>query len=150
MLIDNIWSLSKIEFLAFGFAISGTFQRTSLLVAFKGTSANCRGSALRVSKSRRHFMFCGSIQCYFKRPSTSRSRSIGFSLISINVTAIQVRIRVSSKQSKINFDSNRNKPKQDLFCVCYGLFRETNKKQFRLVSVFQTYIETTETNRSVS
>ena len=33
--------------------------------------------------------------------------------------------RVSSKQTKINFGSNRNKPKQDLFRVCFGLFRET-------------------------
>jgi hypothetical protein len=33
--------------------------------------------------------------------------------------------RVSSKQRKINFGSNRNKPKQDLFRVCFGLFRET-------------------------
>ncbi len=35
------------------------------------------------------------------------------------------RTRVSSKQTKINFGSNRNKPKQDLFRVCFGLFRET-------------------------
>jgi hypothetical protein len=33
--------------------------------------------------------------------------------------------RVSSKQTKINFGSNRNKPKLDLFRVCFGLFRET-------------------------
>jgi hypothetical protein len=58
--------------------------------------------------------------------------------------------RVSSKQTKINFGSNRNKPKQDLFRVCFGLFRETKNKTFRFVSVFRTYIETTETNRSVS
>jgi hypothetical protein len=58
--------------------------------------------------------------------------------------------RVSSKQTKINFGSNRNKPKQDLFRVCFGLFRETKKKIFRLVSDFRTLIETTETNRSVS
>jgi hypothetical protein len=58
--------------------------------------------------------------------------------------------RVSSKQTKINFGSNRNKPKQDLFCVCFGLFRETKNKKFRFVSVFRTYIETIETNRSVS
>ncbi len=58
--------------------------------------------------------------------------------------------RVSSKQTKINFGSNRNKPKQDLFCVCFGLFHETKNKTFRFVSVFRTYIETTETNRSVS
>jgi hypothetical protein len=59
-------------------------------------------------------------------------------------------VRVSSKQTKINFGSNRNKPKQDLFRVCFGLFRETKNKTFRFVSVFRTYIETTETNRSVS
>jgi hypothetical protein len=58
--------------------------------------------------------------------------------------------RVSSKQTKIIFGSNRNKPKQDLFRVCFGLFRETQNTKFRFVSVFRTYIETTETNRSVS
>jgi hypothetical protein len=31
--------------------------------------------------------------------------------------------------NKINFGSNRNKPKQDLFCVCFGLFCETKKKK---------------------
>ncbi len=36
-----------------------------------------------------------------------------------------LRTRVSSKQTKIDFGLNRNKPKQDLFCVCFGLFRET-------------------------
>jgi hypothetical protein len=59
-------------------------------------------------------------------------------------------VRVSSKQTKIIFGSNRNKPKQDLFRVCFGLFREPKKKKIRFVSVFRTYIETTETNRSVS
>ena len=39
-------------------------------------------------------------------------------------------IRVSSKRKKKNFGSNRNKPKQDLFRVCFGLFRETKKKNF--------------------
>jgi hypothetical protein len=58
--------------------------------------------------------------------------------------------RVSSKQTKINFGSNRNKPKQDLFRVCFGLFRETKNKLFRFVSMFRTNIETTETNRTVS
>jgi hypothetical protein len=58
-------------------------------------------------------------------------------------------VRVSSKQTKINFGSNRNKPKQDLFRVCFGLFRETKNKFFRFDSVFRTYIETTETNRIV-
>ncbi len=56
--------------------------------------------------------------------------------------------RVSSKQKNIYFGSNRNKPKQDLFRVCFGLFRETKNKLFRFVSVFRTYIETTETNRN--
>ncbi len=58
--------------------------------------------------------------------------------------------RVSSKQTKIVFGSNRNKPKQDLFRVCFGLFRETKNKKFWFVSVFRTCIETTETNRTVS
>jgi hypothetical protein len=31
-----------------------------------------------------------------------------------------------------------------MFRVCFGLFRETKKKKFRFVSVFRTYIETTE------
>ncbi len=57
--------------------------------------------------------------------------------------------RVSLKHTKINFGSNRNKPKQDLFRICFGLFRETKKKKFRFVSMFRTYIKTTETNRSV-
>jgi hypothetical protein len=51
---------------------------------------------------------------------------------------------------KKNFGSNRNKPKQDLFRVCFGLFRETKKIIFRFDSVFRTFIETTETNRTVS
>ncbi len=58
--------------------------------------------------------------------------------------------RVPSKQTKINFGSNQNKPKQDLFCVCFGLFRETKNKNFWFVSVFRTYTKTTETNRTVS
>ncbi len=58
--------------------------------------------------------------------------------------------RVSSKWKIKFFGSNRNKPKQDLFRVCFGLFRETKKKNFRFVSVFRTLIETTETNRTVS
>jgi hypothetical protein len=48
------------------------------------------------------------------------------------------------------FGSNRNKPKQDLFRVFFGLFRETKKRNFWFVSVFRTHIETTETNRTVS
>ncbi len=58
-------------------------------------------------------------------------------------------IRVSSKQTKINFGSNRNKPKQDLLRVCFSMFHETIKKKFWFVSVFRTYIETTETNKFV-
>jgi hypothetical protein len=34
---------------------------------------------------------------------------------------------VSLKQTKISFGWNRNKQKQDLFRVCFGLFRETKK-----------------------
>jgi hypothetical protein len=52
-------------------------------------------------------------------------------------------------EKKKNFGSNRNKPKQDLFRVCFGLFRETKKTNFWFVSVFRTCIETTETNRTV-
>ncbi len=43
--------------------------------------------------------------------------------------------RVSSKRTKKNFGSNRNKPKQDLFRLCFGLFHETKHKKFRFVSV---------------
>ena len=58
--------------------------------------------------------------------------------------------RVSSKQTKIIFGSNRNKPKQDLFRVCFGLFRETKNFFFRFVSkqfvsvfrLFRFYTET--------
>jgi hypothetical protein len=59
-------------------------------------------------------------------------------------------IRVFSKQSNKIFGSNRNKPKLNLFRFIFGLFRETKKLLFRFVSVFLTYFETTETNRSVS
>ncbi len=58
--------------------------------------------------------------------------------------------RVSSKWKKKIFGSNRNKPKQHLFRVCFGLFRETKNILFRFVSVFRIFIETTETNRTVS
>jgi hypothetical protein len=44
---------------------------------------------------------------------------------------------VSSKQTKIIFGPNRNKPKQDLFRVCFGLFRETKKKNFGLFRCFE-------------
>jgi len=52
---------------------------------------------------------------------------------------------VSSKQTK----KFRFEPKQDLFRFCFSLFRETKNKKFRFVSVFRTYIETTETHRTV-
>jgi hypothetical protein len=58
--------------------------------------------------------------------------------------------RVSSKQSNFFFGSNRNKPKLNLFWLFFGLFRETKKHFFRFVSVFQTGIETTETNSTLS
>jgi hypothetical protein len=45
--------------------------------------------------------------------------------------------RVTSKQTKIIFGSNRNKLKQDLFRVCFGLFRETKKKNFGLFRCFE-------------
>jgi hypothetical protein len=45
--------------------------------------------------------------------------------------------RESSKQTKINFGSNRNKPKQHLFRVCFGLFRETKYKNFGLFRCFE-------------
>ncbi len=46
---------------------------------------------------------------------------------------------MSSKQTKINFGSNRNKPKQDLFRVCFSLFRETKKKKFWCFGVSNLY-----------
>ena len=45
--------------------------------------------------------------------------------------------RVSSKWKIKFFGSNRNKPKQDLFRVCFGLFRETKKKNFGLFQCFE-------------
>ncbi len=38
---------------------------------------------------------------------------------------------------KNNFGSYRNKPKQDLFRVCFGLFRETKKNIFGLFRCFE-------------
>jgi hypothetical protein len=69
---------------------------------------------------------------------------------SIATRKVWVQDRVSSKQTEKNFGSNRNKPIQDLFRLCLGLFHETKNKRFRFVSVFRTYIKTTETNRTVS
>ena len=58
--------------------------------------------------------------------------------------------RVSSKQTKNIFGSNRKEPKLNLFRLCFGLFHETKKELFLFVSVFRTCIETTEINISVS
>ncbi len=44
--------------------------------------------------------------------------------------------RVSSKR-KNNFGSNPNKPKQDLFQLCFGLFREPKIKKFGLFRCFE-------------
>jgi hypothetical protein len=57
---------------------------------------------------------------------------------------------VSSKQTRNIFGLNRKEPKLNLFRLCFGLFHETKKYFFRLVSVFRTCIETTETNMHVS
>jgi hypothetical protein len=55
-----------------------------------------------------------------------------------------------SLKRKIFFGSNLNKPKQDLFRLCFGLFRETKKLKISVCfGLFQTYIETFETNRTV-
>jgi hypothetical protein len=43
--------------------------------------------------------------------------------------------RVSSKQTKKFFGSNRNKPKHNLFWLIFGLFRKTKNLLFRFVSV---------------
>jgi hypothetical protein len=40
-----------------------------------------------------------------------------------------------NKQTNKNFGSSRNKPKQDMFRFCFGLFRETKNKKFGFVSV---------------
>ena len=40
---------------------------------------------------------------------------------------------MSRKQTQKNFCSNRNKAKQDLFLLCFGLFRVTKYKKFRFV-----------------
>ncbi len=44
-------------------------------------------------------------------------------------TKLTCTARVSSKQTKINFRSNRNKPKQDLFCVNLVCFSVSNLYQ---------------------
>jgi hypothetical protein len=58
-------------------------------------------------------------------------------------------MRMSSKPLIFFLGSNRNKPKLNLFRLFFGLlFRETQKKFFRFVSMFRTGIETTEINRT--
>ncbi len=58
----------------------------------------------------------------------------------------KVGIRVSSKQTRKLFVWNRNNGNK----ICFSLFRETKNNKFRFVLVFQTYIKTTEINRTVS
>ncbi len=50
-----------------------------------------------------------------------------------------VRGRLSSKQTNKIFGSNRNKPKQDLFWLCFGLFRETEKKNSVCFGLFRCF-----------
>jgi hypothetical protein len=59
--------------------------------------------------------------------------------------------RVSPKQKNNNtVRTVTNRSPQDLFRLCFGKPITTNFCLFRLVSVFRTYIQTTETNRTVS
>jgi hypothetical protein len=39
-----------------------------------------------------------------------------------------------------NIGSNRNKPKKDLFWLCFGLFHETKNKKFWFVSVLSVFL----------
>jgi hypothetical protein len=63
-----------------------------------------------------------------------------------------LKTRVSSKQTKINFGSNRNRNKMcfAFVSVCFVKPKTKNFSLFRFVSVFRTYMEITETNRTVS
>jgi hypothetical protein len=70
------------------------------------------------------------LQSICSTPSFSVSLPLFSVLLHISMLIPLVSVRESSKQTKINFGSNRNKPKQDLFRVCFGLFRETKKKIF--------------------
>jgi hypothetical protein len=56
-------------------------------------------------------------------------------------------IRGSSKQLNFFLDSNRSKPKLNLYWLFF-VFLRNPPKLFQFVSVFQTDIETTETNRA--
>jgi hypothetical protein len=49
----------------------------------------------------------------------------------------------TNKKNSVRTETNRNK-------ICFGLFRETETKKIRFVSVFRTYVETTETYITVS
>jgi hypothetical protein len=60
--------------------------------------------------------------------------------------------RVSSKQSNFVLGLNQNKPKLNLFQSVLVVFRFVSRNQehfFRFVSVFQTGIKATETNRTL-
>jgi hypothetical protein len=39
-------------------------------------------------------------------------------------------VRCPGKRKQKNFDSNRNKPRQGQFWLCFGLFRETKNNNF--------------------
>ena len=91
-----------------------------------------------------NFLVINSVLCNFLSWTREKLKSMS------KCFTFNTQVTVSSKQTKLNFGSNRNKPKQDLFRVCFGLFRETKNKKFRFGSVFRTYIETTESNRTVS
>ena len=85
----------------------------------------------------------------FRLCSTISTQFIASSSFCIRLT------RVSSKQTKINFGSNRNKPKQDLFRVCFvkpitksfGLFRcfESISKQPKQTELFRNKPKQSET-----
>ncbi len=84
-----------------------------------------------------------------------------FSYITSDITSDQISptslryitAKVFSKQTKKKF---RFEPKQTetrsvsvVFRLCFGFFGETRNLKFWFVSVFRTYIRTTETNRTV-
>ncbi len=79
---------------------------------------------------------CGETrQVVLRRGSINLDRKCG---ASGRVVDWKPAFRVSSKQTKIYFGLNRNKPKQDLFRVFFGLFRETKTKNFGLIWCFES------------
>jgi hypothetical protein len=76
-----------------------------------------------------NFLVINSVLCNFLSWTREKLKSMS------KCFTFNTQVTVSSKQTKLNFGSNRNKPKQDLFRVCFGLFRETKNKKFRFVSV---------------